>query len=411
MLRTTRDPPPSGDGRPRDAGSDPGGSAHPEGEDSIVPLEGVRVADFSQNLAGPFAGQILGDMGADVVKVEPPGGDPARAWGPPFVGGQSHLFQVVNRNKRSVVLDLKTGPGRERALELAAGSDVVLQALRRGAAERLGIGCTQVRAANPAVIYVSLTSHGPGGPLADDPGYDPLMQARSGLMSVTGDPGGRPARTGTSIVDMGTGMWTAIAVLGALMERRRTGRGCHVTTSLLDTSLAWMSYHLTSYLATGVAPQRMGSALAMIAPYQAFPCKDGSVMIAAGNDGIFRRLCEALDPELASHPDFASNASRVANRARLADMLTRRTRRFSTDPLLKLLRRHRVPAAPVHTVASALADPQTEATGMLRRCAHPTIGDYVDIPMPVRWDGRRPALRRYPPRVGEHQDEVLPEDP
>lgn len=384
------------------------GMTPPDG--AISPLAGLRVLDFTQNLAGPFATQILGDLGADVIKVEPPGGDPARRWGPPFVGGNSHLFQVVNRNKRGVILDLKTEGGRARALGLAAGSDVVLQALRRGVAERLGIGYEAVRAANPGVIYVSVTSHGPEGPLADDPGYDPLMQARSGLMSVTGDPDGDPARVGTSIVDMGTGMWTAIAVMGALMERERTGRGCHVTASLLDTALAWMSYHMTSYLATGALPRRMGTGLAMIAPYQGFPCTDGSVMIAAGNDVIFQRLCDALELDLARDSDFGSNALRVANSERLAGILAEHTRRHSTETLLGVLRRHRVPAAPIHTVASALEDPQTAASGMLRRCDHPTIEDYVDIPLPVRWDGRRAALRRHPPDVGEHHGKLFPED-
>ena len=378
---------------------------------AIAPLNGLRVLDFTQNLAGPFATQILGDLGADVVKVEPPGGDPARRWGPPFAGGNSHLFQVVNRNKRGVILDLKTERGREQALKLAAGSDVVLQALRRGVEERLGIGYEAVRAANPGVIYVSVTSHGPEGPLAGDPGYDPLMQARSGLMSVTGDPDGNPARVGTSIVDLGTGMWTAIAVMGALMERERNGDGCHVTVSLLDTALAWMSYHMTSYLATGALPQRMGTGLAMIAPYQGFPCTDGSVMIAAGNDVIFRRLCDALGLDLAEDFDFESNASRVANRDRLAGILAEHTRRHSTEELLAVLRRHQVPAAPIHTVASALADPQTIATGMLRRCDHPGIEDYVDVPTPIRWDGRRAVLRRHPPEVGEHQGELFPEEP
>ena len=381
-----------------------------QNEPGTTPLAGLRVLDFTQNLAGPFATQILGDLGADVIKVEPPGGDPARRWGPPFVGGNSHLFQAVNRNKRGVILDLKTERGRERVLEFAAGSDVVLQALRRGVAERLGIGYEAVRAANPGVIYVSVTSHGPEGPLADDPGYDPLMQARSGLMSVTGDPDGDPARVGTSIVDLGTGMWTAIAVMGTLMEREKTGSGCHVTTSLLDTALAWMSYHMTSYLATGTLPGRMGTGLAMIAPYQGFPCTDGSVMIAAGNDVIFRRLCDALEPELGEDPDFRSNESRVANRERLAGILAEQTRRFSTEALLGVLQRHRVPAAPIHTVASALADPQTAATGMLRRCEHPGIEDYVDIPTPIRWNGRRAEVRRYPPEVGEHQGELFPED-
>ncbi len=385
-------------------------SAGPRRDDAVAPLAGVRVLDFTQNLAGPFATQILGDLGADVVKVEPPGGDPARMWGPPFVGGNSHLFQTVNRNKRGVVLDLKTERGRERALELAAGSDVVLQALRRGAAERLGIGHEAVRAVNPGVVYVSVTAHGTEGPLADDPGYDPLMQARSGLMSVTGDPDGDPARVGTSIVDLGTGMWTAIAVMGALMERERSGRGCHVATSLLDTALAWMSYHMTSHLATGTVPRRLGTGLATIAPYEGFPCTDGSVMIAAGNDAIFRRLCDALGLDLAGDPDYRSNASRVANRERLARVVAECTRRLSAEALIDVLRRHRVPAAPIHTVASALADPQTAATGMLRRCAHPGIEDYVDVATPVRWNGLRAAVRRYPPEVGEHQGELFPED-
>ncbi len=375
-----------------------------------APLAGIRVLDFSQNLAGPFAAQILGDLGADVVKVEPPGGDPARQWGPPFVGGQSTLFQVVNRNKRSVILDLKEEADRDRARRLAAQADVVIQALRHGAADRLGIGHERVKADNPSVIYVSVTAHGHEGPLRDEPGYDPLMQARSGLMSVTGDPGGTPARVGTSIVDFGTGMWTAIAVMAALMERLRTGRGCHVTTSLLDTSLAWMSYHLTGYLATGILPGPMGSSIGMIAPYQAFPCTDGSVMIAAGNDDIFGRLCGALGLALSVHPDYADNASRVAHSVRLAELISERTREHAAGALLKLLSDHRVPAAPIHTVASALEDPQTAATGMLRPGDHPGIEGYVDVPMPVRWDGRRAALRRVPPGAGEHQGELFADD-
>lgn len=374
-----------------------------------APLAGVRVADFSQNLAGPYSTQILADLGANVVKVEPPGGDPARAWGPPFVGGQSPLFLAANRNKRSVVLDLKTGDGRARAQALAAGADVVVQALRFGVAARLGIGYESLRRTNPAVVYVSATSHGPDGPLRDDPGYDPLLQARSGLMSVTGEPGGGPVRVGASVVDLGTGMWIALAVLGALMERARTGRGRHVEASLLDTSLAWMSYHLTSFLATGVEPQSMGTAIAMIAPYQAFPCADGEVMIAAGNDAIFGRLCKALELDLASDPRYSDNAGRVARREPLAAILSERTRRLPATALLDLLRKHRVPSAPIHTVASALADPQTAAAAMLRSRAHPVAGDYVDVPMPVRWDGSRAPLQRVPPEAGQHQDEVFPE--
>lgn len=384
---------------------------------SFAPLAGVRVLDFCQNLAGPYATQILGDLGADVIKVEPPTGDAARAWGPPWVGGESPLFQIANRNKRGVTLNLKLEGDRKLAQQLAAEADVVVEAYRRGVAERLGIGYDTVRAVNPKVVYVSVTAHGLTGPLADDPGYDPLFQARSGLMSVTGEPGGGPVRVGGSVVDLGTGAWVAAGVLGALMERQRTGQGTRVTAALLDTALALMSYHLTGCLATGEEPARMGTAIGMIAPYQAFPCADGrSVMIAGGNDGVFSRLCRALVlDDLSAQAEYAENAGRVANRDRLAEAIAARTRQFSADDLLARLREHGVPAAPIHSVASAARDPQAVASGMLRRADHPRTGHprvdgYVDVPTPLRWNGRRAALRRFPPALGEHQREVLAGD-
>ena len=378
----------------------------------FAPLAGVRVLDFSQNVAGPYATQILGDLGADVIKVEPPDGDSARAWGPPWVGGESPLFQIANRNKRAVALDLKRPGHRRRALGLAAEADVVVEAYRRGVAERLGIGYGTVRAANPAVVYLSVTSHGPTGPLRNDPGYDPLFQARSGLMSLTGEPEGGPVRVGGSVVDLGTGVWAAAGVMGALMERERTGKGRHVTAALLDTALALVSYQMTGCLATGEDPPRMGTGIGMIAPYQAFPCGDGgAVMIAGGNDRVFVRLCKALGvDDLAARPEYAENAGRVADRDRLAAAISERTRRMSADALLARLRERRVPAAPIHTVSAAAADPQTLATGMLRRTGHPRIDEYVDVALPLRWDGSRAALRRFPPRIGEHQAEVLEGD-
>ena len=381
-----------------------------ESKSGITPLAGISVVDFSQNLAGPYATQILADLGADVIKVEPPGGDSARRWGPPFIGGQSPLFQVANRNKRSVVLDLKREEDRRRARALTGKADVVVQALRQGAPERLGIGYEQVREDNLGVVYVSVTAYGTEGPLKDDPGYDPLMQARSGLMDVTGHPDGGPARVGTSVVDFGTGLWTAVAVLAALMERSSSGKGCHITSSLFDTSLAWMSYHLTSLLSLGSVPTRMGTSIGMIAPYQDFPCVDGTVLIAAGNDVTFARLCVALGLDLAANPEFASNASRVARREQLARLIADRTRSRSAASLLELLQKHQVPSAPVHSVTEAASDPQTAASGMLRRGGHPEIKDYVDIPLPIRWDGKRAPFRRFPPATGEHQAEVFPED-
>jgi crotonobetainyl-CoA:carnitine CoA-transferase CaiB-like acyl-CoA transferase len=375
-----------------------------------TPLAGVSVVDLSQNLAGPYATQILADLGADVIKVEPPGGDPARAWGPPFQGGESPLFLCANRNKRSVILDLRERAGRETLRRLTARADVFVQAFRAGVAERLGFGYETVRVLNPSVLYVSVTAFGDGGPLADQPGYDPLLQAYSGLMSVTGHPDAGPARVGTSLVDMGTGMWTALAVVAALYRRERDGAGGHVSASLLDTSVAWMAYHLQGYFGTGDVPGPMGSGLGMIAPYEAFPVADGQVMIAAGNDATFGRLCEALDvPALAGDPRFVRNPDRVAHRAALAEAVAERTRARPAGQVVALLQAAGVPCAPIQNVEQVARDEQVAASGMLRPLPHVPIPDYVDVAMPVRWDGARAAVRRPPPQPGQHTAEVLAE--
>jgi crotonobetainyl-CoA:carnitine CoA-transferase CaiB-like acyl-CoA transferase len=375
-----------------------------------TPLAGVRVVDLSQNLAGPYATQILADLGADVIKVEPPGGDPARAWGPPFQGGESPLFLCANRNKRSVILDLRERTGRETLRRLTARADVFVQAFRAGVAGRLGFGYETVRALNPSVLYVSVTAFGDGGPLADQPGYDPLLQAYSGLMSVTGHPDAGPARVGTSLVDMGTGMWTALAVVSALHRRERDGAGGHISASLLDTSVAWMAYHLQGYFGTGDVPGPMGSGLGMIAPYEAFPVADGQVMIAAGNDATFRRLCEALEvPALADDPRFVRNPDRVAHRAALVEAVADRTRGRPASQVVALLRAAGVPCAPIQNVKQVVRDQQVAASGMLRPLPHEPIPDYVDVAMPVCWDGARAAVRRPPPRPGQHTEEVMAE--
>lgn len=375
-----------------------------------APLAGIRVIDLSQNLAGPLATQVLGDLGADVVKVEPPGGDAARAWGPPFWGGESPLFLCANRNKRSIVLDLDDDDARDTLRRLVAGADIFVQAFRAGVIERLGFGPDRLRGDHPSLIYVSVTAYGAGGPLAGLPGYDPLMQAFAGLMSVTGHPGAPPARVGTSVVDMGTGMWTAIAVMAAIRERDRTGRGSHVVTSLLESALASMAYHLQGHLATGTVPGPMGSGLGMIAPYQAFPAADGQVMIAAGNDALFRRLCHALEIEdLASDPRFETNADRVGGRQTLADAIAVRTRTFDVADLLARLQAAGVPCAPIQDVAEVARNEQVRATGVLRPAPSSEIEGYVDIALPASWDGRRAPARRGPPAVGEHTRDVLRE--
>ncbi len=373
-------------------------------------LVGLRVVDLTQNLAGPYCTQILGDLGAEVVKIEPPNGNSARAWGPPFWGGESPLFLSANRNKRSIRLDLKSDAGREVAWRLIEQADVFVQSLRGGVVEKLGLDYESVKARRPGIIYVSVTAYGPNGPLKDLPGYDPLMQAYSGIMSVTGHPETGPARIGGSVVDYGTGMWGAVGVLSALHKRSETGEGCHVTTALLDTALGWVSYHLMGYLADGTVPGPMGSRFGMIAPYGAFPTSDGQLMIAAGNDVLFDRLCEALElPEVARDPRFETNPARVAGRDALDELLAEATRRHSTLELWELMGQHSVPAAPIQDMKAVTEDAQVDASGMLPEVDHPELTDYRDVAMPVRWDDERPATRSTPPRAGEHTREVLTE--
>lgn len=377
----------------------------------FAPLAGLRVVELAQNLAGPYCAQILADLGAEVIKIEPPGrGDAARAWGPPFCGDDGAIFGCANRNKRSIALDLKTPRGREVTRELIARADVVVEAFRPGALARMGFGYDDVKTYNPRVIYCSILAYGAEGPLADLPGYDPLMQAHGGVMAVTGPAGGPTTRVGTSIIDMGTGMWLAIAILAAIRERDRTGEGRHLSAALFDTALAWSAYHLMGYLASGEVPGPMGTELPMIAPYGAFPTADGRVMIAAGNDGLFARACEALDiPDLAHDPAYADNPSRVRNRETLNDAFSVATRRHASDEVIRRLRDTGVPCAPILGIDEVATDPQTLASGMLGSVPHPGLPGYPMVALPIRWDGERAPVRTPPPRVGEHTAEILEE--
>jgi crotonobetainyl-CoA:carnitine CoA-transferase CaiB-like acyl-CoA transferase len=374
-----------------------------------LPLEGIVVADLTQNVAGPFCTQILGDMGAEVVKVERPGrGDDARAWAPPYWGEESASFMAMNRNKKSLALDLKRDGGLEILKRLVARADVFIQSLRAGVAGGLGLDFAGTCALNPRIVYCSITAFGTRGPLAHLPGYDPLMQAYSGLMSVNGHPGQEPARVGTSVVDMGTGMWAALGIVAALRERDTTGRAVEVTTALFETALMWVSYHAMGYLGSGDVPQPQGSGTAMIAPYQAFPTADGYVMIGAASDALFQRLTAALDaPDLGRDPRFVDNPSRVRNRATLAAAVAASTRGHTSADLLERLRGAGVPAAPILTVDAVLKEPQTEASGILVDAPHPRLPDYRSIGLPIQWDGRRPGVRRVPPCLGEHSADVL----
>src|SRR5579884_3939665 len=357
-----------------------------------LPLRDVRVLDLTRNVAGPFAAMILAEFGADVVKVEHPvTGDDARHWGPPFWGDDAPIFLALNRNKRSLALDLKEPDAR-------------------GVLDRLGYGYAWAHARNPRVIYCSITPFGDRGPLRDRPGYDPLMQACGGLMSMTGEPDGPPVRTGTSPADMGTGMWAALAILAGLEARRRHGRGQRIVTSLYETTLMWMTYHIAAYWASGVAPQRMGSGSPMIAPYESFATRDGHLMIAAGNDRLFGLLCRVLGhPEWAEDARFRHNADRVRHRAALHAAIESVSRERTTGELAASLDRAGVPAAPIRSVAEVATDPQAQALGIFQTAPHPAIPHFRSVGLPIVVDGERPALRRRPPARGEHTGEILAE--
>src|SRR5689334_2250495 len=348
-------------------------------------------------------------MGADVIKVERPGrGDDARAWGPPFWGRESAVFLALNRNKKSLALDLKCAGGLDILKRLVGRADVFVQSLRAGVIEDMGLDFAGATRLNPRLVYCSITAFGTEGPLASLPGYDPLMQAYAGLMSVNGHPGQEPARVGTSIVDMGTGMWAALGIVAALRERDRTGRAVEVTTALFETALMWVSYHALAYFGSGEVPQPQGSGTAMIVPYQAFPTADGYAMIAAGSDALFRRLCDALGAGiLAADPRFVDNPSRVRHRLALVDALATRTRELKTADLLDRLRGAGVPSAPILTVDRVLQEPQTEASGMLVAARHSRLPDYRSIGLPLTWDSVRPGVRRVPPLLGDDTTDVL----
>ena len=365
----------------------------------FLPLEGVRVVDVTSSLAGPYCTEILGALGADVVKLERTDrGDEARAWGPPFWEGSSVMFYAANLNKRSVALDLKRG--REILLRLVDSADVFLQSLRPGTAARLGFGPDDLRARNPQLVYCDIGAFGRAGPLRDRPGYDPLLQAFGGLISVTGEPGRPGVRVGASLIDQTTGLWAAVGILAAL----RGGGGRRVDVSLFETAIGLLPYQVTGYLDDGTVPGRHGTAFPLISPYQVFHASDGDVMIAAGNDGLFVRLCDALGlAALAEDPRFATNPDRVARREELAALIQERV---ANEPLADLLGRldaAGVPAAAVNDVGVAAEHEQTRALGLIQELPKPTVA------LPLSVDGERVAHRRPPPRLGEHTDEVLGE--
>jgi crotonobetainyl-CoA:carnitine CoA-transferase CaiB-like acyl-CoA transferase len=369
-----------------------------------LPLSGVTVVEFCHSVAGPYAASILADLGADVIKVEnPEKGDYGRDWGPPFAHGTSTLFHVLNHNKRGVALDLRDHVTCEGLKAfIMAEADVVIQNMRPGAIDKLGLGAQTLRAEKPALIYCDLGAYGRSGPLRHHPGYDPLMQAYGGIMSVTGVEGGEPVRVGTSIADMGSGMWAAMGILAALNRRHVTGEGCHVTTSLFETAIGWMCAHIGGYLSSGDLRRRMGSGVAEIVPHQAFETADGHVMVAAGNDNLFRTLAGVLQrPEFASDPRFSSNSKRVENRRTLIPLLQEIFHGKPTAEWLTRLDAAGVPAAPIQSVDQVVAAEQTKALDILQKA--PDL-DLTLVGLPLEFDGVRPPYRFSAPKLGEHND-------
>jgi len=372
-------------------------------------LEGIRVVDLTQNVAGPFCTQILADLGAQIVKVERPrGGDDTRAWMPPEIGAESATFLALNRGKQSVAIDMSTPQGRDLVARLARTADVVIHSLRPASAEKMGLGHAALSADNPRLVYCAISAFGETGPLRELPGYDPLIQAFSGIMSVTGNEGDDPVRVSVSLVDMGTGMWAAIGILAGLLKRATSDMGMKVEASLLDTSLSWMTMFVAGFLATGRAPQKMGSAMAMAAPYQLFATRDGRIFIGAGNDRLFARVCQALGrPELAADSRFATNTLRVSARVELQAEIEALTASRSTADLVTAMRDAGAPCSELNDLPAVLAHEQVEASGMI--VGLPTAGapHHKVVGTPLRLDGERLSANMAPPPLGSATWDIL----
>jgi len=376
-----------------------------------LPLSGVRVIDCSRVLAGPYAAMILADFGADVIKVERPGlGDDTRRWGPPFVGGESAYYLSVNRNKRSMTLNLKDERGKAILRRLVREADVLIENFKTGTFDRLGIGYEDLRKINPGLVYCSITGYGTTGPYAETPGYDFMIQAAGGIMSITGPADGEPYKVGVAIVDVSTGLYAANAIQAALRHRDRTGVGQRVDVSLFESQISWLINVAESYLVSGNPPRRYGNAHPNIVPYETFPTADGYIAVGAGNDAQFKRLCAILDLDtLPDDPRFRTNPNRVRYRDELIPLLRER---FQTRPAaewLQLLGRANIPCAPINTIDRVFSHPQTRARDMIIEVPHPTAGRVKLIGLPYKLSRTPLGVYRHPPLLGEHTEEILHE--
>ncbi|MDP7392831.1 MAG: CoA transferase [Alphaproteobacteria bacterium] len=372
-------------------------------------LDGLKVFELGSSVAGPYGAWILAQFGAEVIKVERPvTGDDARHWGPPFWHESAAYFQALNRDKHGITVDFKNPKevGRLRRLIIETDS-VVLQNFRPGLVAELGISAADIRRENNKVIYCNIGAFGDAGPYKERRGYDPLMQASAGLMSVTGEGGDRPpVRVGTSIIDMGTGMWTALGIMAAVRQRDESGEGCTIDASLYETAIAWMTYHAAAYDASGDIPKAAGSGMNAIVPYQAYECSDGYLVVAAGGDSLFLRLSKVLGhPEWPEDPRFKTNPDRVQNRNAINNAITEVMQKDTRAHWQEVLEDGGIPNAPILHMGEVLAHPQTEALGIVQK--DPTIDDMRLVGLPMKFDGERPPYRRTPPALGQDNDDIF----
>ncbi len=372
------------------------------------PLDGLVIADLSRILAGPSCTMQLADMGARVLKIEPPGGDETRRWGPPFVGGESTYFLSANRNKESIVVDLRTDGGRDVLHGILERADVVVENFRPGTLAKLGFGWDVVRERYPRVVYCSISGYGQTGPRAAEPGFDLIAQGEGGLMSITGFPDGAPTKVGTSQADLIAGMLAVQGILLALLARQRTGRGQLVDIALLDGQISLLSYHASAWLNAGVEPRRLGNCHPTITPYESFPARDGALNVGVGTDAMWRKFCEVIEaPELAADASLATNAGRIAQRDSLTPRIAAHMGTRDAGEWLQRLRAAGIPAGRVQTVPEALADAQVVAREMVVSVDHATAGTLRLPGMPVHLGDTPGAVRQPPPRLGEHTDAIL----
>jgi crotonobetainyl-CoA:carnitine CoA-transferase CaiB-like acyl-CoA transferase len=370
----------------------------------MLPLSGTKVIEIGQNLAGPYAGEVLATLGADVVKIERPEGDDARAWGPPFWQGTAAIFQTVNRNKRSITLDLRDPAAIAWLKDYLAGADVLVHNMRPGAMEELGLGAAALTALHPRLVYGALSAFGHKGPRRLNPGYEPMVQAFAGIFSLNGAEDAPPTRVGVPILDMGTGMWLAMGCIAALLRRVTTGRGGVVDASLFETALTWLTIPFASFKITGEPPRRHRTGSRRLVVFEAFRSTDGEIIIAAANDRLFQKLARALGrPHWAADERFTTNALRLANKATLIPEIQDIIGTASSAVWVERLEAAGVPCAPIQDLHDVVAEPQTAAIGMVEQV--PGV-DLALIGLPLSFDGERPPMRRRAPRLGEHNDEI-----